>query len=160
VSAVIRPFVSLDRASLEETIDVVCAEGRWMSTPHLQPTPAWVHALEKTACPSHLLLVAEDARHIAGWCRLFPSSECNGHVNAAELGIGLLPEYRGRGLGRAFVNHALNWAAAAGIEHITLITRADNSRALRLFRRFAFTVTNESADGRVEMVCHLSASEE
>jgi GNAT superfamily N-acetyltransferase len=152
VSEVIRPFVPPDRPPLEAAINAVCAEGRWMSTPCFRPTPAWTHALEAPTCSRHLLLVAENEGQIAGWCRLFPLSGCNGHANEVELGIGLLPEYRGHGLGRALVNHALDWAATAGMERVTLLTRADNLRAMHLFERCEFIVTNHGPDGWIEMV--------
>ena len=126
MDAVIRPFSPSDEVLLRKAIDAVCAEGRWMSTLRFQPTPAWVHALETPTCPDHLLLVAEDGGRIVGWCRLFLLSRCNGHNNEVELGIGLLPEYRGRGLGRTLVGQALNWATAVSVKRVTLTTRADN----------------------------------
>lgn len=153
MSAVVRPFALPDRASLEEAINAVCAEGRWMSTPRFQPTPAWAHALNASACPRHLLLLVEDAGRIVGWCRLFSSVGCDGYAREAELGIGLLPEYRECGLGRAMVGQALNWAAKKGVQRVMLTTRGDNSRAIHLFDACGFRVVNQAVDGWTKMVC-------
>ncbi len=157
-----RPFAYPDQAGLTAAINTVCAECRFMRTSCFQPTPAWLHALEQTACPRHLLLLVEDTDEgqIVGWCRFFPLPECNGLACEVELGIGLLLDYRGRGLGKALVGRGLNWAAAAGIRRVTLTTRADNVRALCLFRRFEFVATGSNSDERIEMTHYLSALEE
>ena len=122
-----------------------------MSTPCFQPTPAWSHALEAPACPRHLLLVTEDEEHIVGWCRLFPIGGRNCSVGKAELGIGLLTEYREHGLGSTLVNRALDWAAITGVRHTTLTTRVDNCRAIRLFESCGFKATRREMDGWIEM---------
>jgi ribosomal protein S18 acetylase RimI-like enzyme len=138
---------------LREAIDAVCAEGRWMSTSQFEPTPVWTHALEKPNCPRHLLLVAEDENRIVGWCRLFPLSKCDGHASEAELGIGLLPEYRERGLGRTLVQQAIDWAAKTGVTHVALTVRVDNFRAIHLFEGCGLMVTDHGTDGWTKMIC-------
>lgn len=153
MSAAIRLFAPPDRVALGEAIDTVCAESPWMSTPCFQPTPAWTHALGAPTCPHHLLLVAEDEGKIVGWCRLFPLVGCNGQATEAELGIGLLPGYRGCGLGKSLVSQALDWAAERGMKCVTLAVRVANLRAIRLFERCGFKTTNRETDGWMEMAC-------
>ncbi len=124
----IRRYEPADREKLVTAINQVCAEGM-MATPHFQPTPAWLHALARPHDAGHLLLVAEEVREIVGWCRLFSTGP--GQV---ELGIGLLPAYRGQGLGRALLEQALVWAERQGLE-VVLTTQVDNRPARRLFEQ-------------------------
>ncbi len=153
MSVHIRSFVQPDQTSLAQAIDTVCAEGRWMSTPRFQPTPAWSHALKAPACTRHLLLVVEMGERIVGWCRLFPVGKCNGAGHKVELGIGLLPECRNRGIGKALVGQALDWAATVAIEQVTLGVRVSNPRAMHLFESCGFTATGHKDGDWVERVC-------
>jgi len=139
----VRPFQFDDRPVLTAVVDSVCAEGM-MRTPRFEPTPAWEHALARPDCPCHLLLVAVEAATIAGWCRLFPTDE-----EALELGIGVLGPYRRRGLGRALLDAALEWASARGMP-VVLETRTDNASAIRLFTRYGFRVVGQQ-DGHWQM---------
>ncbi len=157
----LRPFTPTDQDGLVAAINAVCAEGCWMSTPRFQPTPGWQHMLESPTCPHHLLLVAEDESRIVGWCRLLPTT-CADGAPEAELGIGLLPAYRGQGLGTGLVRLALAWAGATGLQRAWLTTRADNARAIHVFTRCGFHLLDVS-DNRVTMmhpVCDVASQGE
>jgi putative acetyltransferase len=135
----IRPYRPDDRISLQEAINSICAEGI-MATASFQPTPAWEHALARPECPHHLLLVAEAAGEIVGWCRLFPEGLCDSPA-VLELGIGVTSPWRGQGIGNALIRHALEWAAEKGVSRIVLTTRTDNEPARCLFARYGFYPT-------------------
>jgi RimJ/RimL family protein N-acetyltransferase len=139
-----------DRTSLVNVIDLVCAECPWMITRRFEPTPAWSHALSEPDCPHHLLLVAEQW-HIFGWCRLLAEIES---AEAIDLGIGLLPDYRQRGIGVALLQSALNWATSAGYQCVTLSVHPDNFYARHVFERcgFQYGARNPS---QLVMVCDL-----
>jgi ribosomal protein S18 acetylase RimI-like enzyme len=158
VGATIKRFDPADRGSLSQAIDAVCSDGHWMSTIRFEPTPSWTHALEVPACPHHRLLVAEDGGQVVGWCRLFPLTGCDDPDHEAEVGIGLLPQYRGRGLGKALLNQVLDWAAARKIERVRLCTRMDNTRAIHLFQGCGFIRQGHETDGWLEMMCQLLPS--
>jgi GNAT superfamily N-acetyltransferase len=100
-------------------------------------------------------MVARDRVQIAGWCRLFPLSSCDGPAPEAELGIGLLPFYRGRGIGKALVGQAVGWAWKARITHLVLTTKRNNHRAVRLFERFGFVAADSGEDGTMKMIAEL-----
>lgn len=57
-----------------------------------------------------------------------------------ELGIALLPEYRGRGIGTALLEHLLG-AAGKLYPAISLSVSPDN-RALRLYKRMGFEIVD------------------
>jgi ribosomal protein S18 acetylase RimI-like enzyme len=140
---IVRPYHPSDRQNLMDAINAVCAGGM-MRTPRFEPTPAWEHALAQPDCPCHLLLVAVEGANVVGWCRLFPTDE-----GALELGIGVVASHRRRGIGRALLDAALEWASARGMP-VVLETRTDNTPAIRLFTRSGFRVVGQG-DGHWQM---------
>jgi RimJ/RimL family protein N-acetyltransferase len=52
--------------------------------------------------------------------------------------MGLLPEYRGRGLGRRLAEAAVAAARERGMERIALEVFASNTRAIALYERLGF----------------------
>ena len=147
----VRPYRVRDRDGLISVIDAVCAEGRWMKTDRFEPTPVWEHALADPGCPCHLLLVAVDGTRITGWCRVFPTGD-NGE---GEIGIGLLAPYRNQGLGTRMLRRAVKWAKEHHFTRLKLTTRADNTRAIRVFKRCGFVITASTPEGWVKMTLSL-----
>ena len=126
-----------DCPALVCVIDTVCGESAWMATRRFEPTPAWNHALAECGCLRHVLCVARAGVRLAGWCRIFPEA-CDRPAERGELGIGLLREFRGRGLGTALMAFALDQARQAGFRQIVLTTHAGNLPAQRLFQNCGF----------------------
>ena len=58
-----------------------------------------------------------------------------------ELGISVLKECWGQGVGSALLEAMLSWihACPTGLRKIDLTVRADNERAIALYRKFGFT---------------------
>jgi ribosomal-protein-alanine acetyltransferase len=74
------------------------------------------------------------------------------------LAIGVLAEARGRGLGRALIEHVLSNTRAAGGRRVILEVASSNTPARRLYERVGFGVFNvrrgyyrESGDDALEM---------
>jgi ribosomal protein S18 acetylase RimI-like enzyme len=78
----------------------------------------------------------------AVWSRfLIGEDKGYGYINdqTPELGLAVLPEYRGQGIGTALLNALVADAPGA----ISLSVSADNP-ALRLYQRFGFAIVRES----------------
>lgn len=56
----------------------------------------------------------------------------------ATLGISVLKDYWGRGIGSMLMEAAIQTAESAGYSQIELETAADNERAIKLYERFGF----------------------
>ena len=56
----------------------------------------------------------------------------------ATLGISVLKEYWGRGIGSMLMDAAIHTAESAGYAQIELQTAADNDRAIGLYQKFGF----------------------
>jgi RimJ/RimL family protein N-acetyltransferase len=52
--------------------------------------------------------------------------------------MGVVPDYRGRGIGTRLMDQALKKAFATGFVRVVLSVRADNTRAIRLYEKFGF----------------------
>jgi len=150
----LRPYRAGDQRGLITAIDAVCAEGM-MATARFEPTPAWRHALTDTSCAAHLLLLALADGRVVGWCRLFPADAAQ-EGGEVELGIGVMRAWRSRGVGRALMGRALEWAVERGCARVTLTTRADNEPAIRLFARSGFDLVPGDGDS-LRMAIPLAA---
>jgi RimJ/RimL family protein N-acetyltransferase len=74
---------------------------------------------------------------VVGWCdvrrHFFPA-----HAHRGTLGMGIVPAYRGRGLGLRLVQAVLDEARRSGFVRIELDVHADNARAIALYERIGF----------------------
>lgn len=140
-----RPFTAKDAAKLSQMINQVCADTPWMSTREFIPTDPWIHALQNDQCHFHYLLVAESNGEMVGWCRSFPAV-CQMSSSDAELGIGLLKEYRNQGIGSEMIVRTLEWANTIGLRKINLTVSPKNSIAVHVFENCGFKPVNVQDD--------------
>ena len=54
------------------------------------------------------------------------------------LGVGLLPPFRGRGIGRQLIEKTLDAARDRGLSRIELTVRKDNANAIALYQKIGF----------------------
>ena len=59
-------------------------------------------------------------------------------VGASDLGMAILPEWRGRGLGSALLEAAIAWAEADGSHKMELRVWPHNEAAIALYEKFGF----------------------
>lgn len=88
--------------------------------------------------PDKLFVITETNDHVISMTHL----ECGEKIRArhvGRLGISVLPEYRGIGLGTAKMQMIIDWAMAhPGIEKLALEVWASNKRAIRLYEKMGF----------------------
>jgi len=96
------------------------------------------HVLEqlKTNMP-HFIALVDDK--MIGWCDI---SSLNRPVfaHSGSLGMGILAEYRGQGIGKALMQTTLNRAKEIGLTRIELGVRENNTRAIEMYKKFGFVV--------------------
>ena len=93
----------------------------------------------------------------AAWLRLLTGDERGyGYVDdeTPELGMAVLPEYRGRGVGSALLGHLL--AAAVGVYRSVCLSVSADNPAVRLYVRAGFERVCERGDS-LTMVRRLSS---
>jgi RimJ/RimL family protein N-acetyltransferase len=82
-------------------------------------------------------IIAIAADKVVGWCNVPPASRAvSAHVG--DLFMGLLPEWRGKGLGERLLRHAVQAADSFGFLRIELSVFSTNGAAASLYRKVGF----------------------
>ncbi len=76
---------------------------------------------------------------------------------ALELGIGLLPSHRDRGIGSGLIRWSLAWARDTRYAQVRLTTHYTNTRAMHVFSRCGFAYARHVGEDLIEMDCNLQA---
>ncbi|HYF17542.1 MAG TPA: GNAT family N-acetyltransferase [Ramlibacter sp.] len=89
--------------------------------------------------PRDCKLVAVADGEVVGMAGLHTMQPSLRRAHVRLLGIGLAPEWQGRGLGRRMMVRLLDWADRwAGVLRIELHVHDDNERAIALYRSLGF----------------------
>jgi ribosomal protein S18 acetylase RimI-like enzyme len=124
---------------VREVLDVVARERVFLLRTEASPLEKFTeYALGVINAGSTFLVVLNDANAVIGWCDVVPrqSHLLNAHVGS--LGLGLLPAYRGQGIGRKLIEAALKSAFATHITRVELGVRANNINAKHLYESIGF----------------------
>jgi ribosomal protein S18 acetylase RimI-like enzyme len=119
-------------------LDAVARERRYIGFvegPSLESTREFVRSILGGAGVQLLAVNPHDV--VVGWCDIVRNTH-DGFRHVGRLGMGLLPDYRERGLGRRLVAEALRAARQAGIERVELEVFASNERAIAFYRALGF----------------------
>jgi ribosomal protein S18 acetylase RimI-like enzyme len=125
--------------SFHRALDSVARERRYLSfleAPPLESVRAFVLDNIKQGCPE---LVAVSAGQVVGWCDIVPKPRPI-YAHVGVLGMGLLPEFRGRGLGDRLIRQTLAAARAFRLNRVELSVRENNAGAVALYKRVGFEV--------------------
>ena len=91
-------------------------------------------------------LVALHKGKIIGWCDISPLDRpVFSHIGS--LGIGVIDEYRGQGVGRELMMCALQAAKKKGLTRIELTVREHNKRAINLYEQLGFVTEGIHKNG-------------
>ena len=129
-------------------LDIGARERRYfglIEAPPLEISKAFVSGIV-TGNGVHMVAVDADGE-VAGWCDIM-RHERPGSEHCGRMGMGLLPAFRGRGLGEALLRAVLDAARAKGIERAELEVYASNTAALRLYWRVGFVEEGRKLDSR------------
>ena len=124
---------------LYAAIDTVARERRFLAFLQAPPQEQSFDFYRNIVARDLCQFVALDGDRVIGWCDILPlMGEARAHIGT--MGIGLLPEYRHRGLGARLMQASLAKAWAKGQTRIELTVRVDNANAKALYERFDFEV--------------------
>lgn len=96
---------------------------------------------QRSFCPAStwLLVYQPEANWPASDCGTIQGITRNGGIGAIQ-NVGVVPEHRGQGIGRALVIQALRGFIQAGMGCAVLEVTAENEAAVRLYRSLGFEV--------------------
>lgn len=150
MTVAIVPIADAHVESFHRCLDAVARERRYLAMLEAPPLGRVREFVRDNIEKGVSQVVALSGDTVVGWCDILPAwHETLRH--GGSLGMGLLPAWRGQGLGERLFRECLVRAVAAGVTRVELEARADNERALALYRRLGFVVEGTKARGmRVE----------
>jgi ribosomal protein S18 acetylase RimI-like enzyme len=130
---VIRPLREDDFEAVLDLFERVAAERLWIGTEPGFDRALYRSGFRKTIDGEGAAFVAVEDEEIAGYIGVHPHAEY-GHV----LGMFVDERRRGRGIGRALLERALQWAREHSLPEISLLVFPHNERALALYQSSGF----------------------
>jgi L-amino acid N-acyltransferase YncA len=131
-------IVPIEESHIEgfhRTLDIVARERRYLALLEAPPLArAFVLDHIRRGLPQ---FVAISAGEVIGWCDITPR-ERPVYVHAGVLGMGLLSQFRGQGIGIGLIQRSLAAARAFGFHRVELTVREDNANAIELYNKVGF----------------------
>jgi len=157
----IGPITEAHIESFHKTLDVVARERRYLAfleAPPLESTRAFILNNVAHGYPQFVATVAGEVsaaevsagevlgREVVGWCDVTPKSRPI-YAHCGVLGMGLLPRFRGQGLGTRLITRTLHAARAFGLSRVELTVREDNRSAIALYEKVGFVAEGLQRNG-------------
>lgn len=93
------------------------------------------------------LIAVDESGEVVGWCDVV-RFQLEGFRHVGRLGMGLVQQARGTGLGRRLVEATLKSARDRGVERVQLDVFASNVRAIKLYQNLGFVTEGRQRRAR------------
>ncbi len=134
----IRPITADDIEGFHHALDLVAREKRYLAfleAPPIADIRAFVLGNISGGNPQIVAVTVADG--VVGWCDILPKARPV-YRHSGVLGLGLLPPYRGKGLGKQLIQTALAMARAAHLHRVELTVREPNANTIALYKKLGF----------------------
>jgi RimJ/RimL family protein N-acetyltransferase len=133
-------------------LDIVARERKYLVFTEAPPIASTREFVMNNIAARNPQLVALAAGEVVGWCDV-RRDHWPAHAHCGTLGMGILPAFRGQGLGKQLMQATLDAAHIEGFVRVELTAHADNLRAIALYEKLGFVhegLTRDSVciDGR------------
>jgi ribosomal protein S18 acetylase RimI-like enzyme len=118
-------------------LDIVARERKYLVLTEAPPMESSREFVLKNIAVRNPQLVALAEGEVVGWCDV-RREELPGYAHSGTLGMGILPAFRDKGLGRRLMQATLEAAHVEGFVRVELTVNADNFRAIALYEKFGF----------------------
>ena len=108
----------------------------FLEAPPLEATRAFILDIIEQGYPQ---FVALSGGEVIGWCDVTPKPRPI-YAHNGVLGMGLLPQFRGRGIGKRLIAQALAAAQDFGLQRVELTVRENNVNAIALYKKVGFEI--------------------
>jgi ribosomal protein S18 acetylase RimI-like enzyme len=129
-----------------KALDIVARDRRYLAfleAPPMESARAFVLGNIALGGPH---MVALSAGQVVGWCDASRRESRPIYAHSAILGMGLLPEFRGKGIGRKLIRRTLAAAREFGFHRVELTVREDNLNAIELYKQVGFEIEGLQRD--------------
>lgn len=135
--ALITPVREKYAESYRECLDAVAREKKYLAQIEALPIERIKEFVSASVATDAVQYFAIEGERVVGWADVFPAwayavSHCG------SLGMGVLSEYRGKGLGRQLLQACIEKSWSKGITRVELEARADNTAAIALYEKVGF----------------------
>jgi ribosomal protein S18 acetylase RimI-like enzyme len=142
-------------------LDIVARERRYLAfleAPPIEATRAFVLDNIKRGQIQFVAVSADG--EVVGWCDVIPMSRPV-QAHRGVFGIGVLPQFRGQGIGTKLTKKALAAARAFGLHRVELTVREHNTGAIELYKKEGFEIEGVQryavlVDGAYENVVRMA----
>ena len=147
----IGPITEAHIESFHNTLDIVARERRYLAfleAPPLESTRAFILNHIRQGYPQFVATLQGEVEgcEVVGWCDVTPKSRPI-YAHCGVLGMGLLPRFRGQGLGTRLIARTLQASRAFGLTRVELTVRQDNANAIALYEKMGFVVEGVQRNG-------------
>src|SRR6516162_11933214 len=132
------PITEEHIASFRTAVDTVARERKYLAfldAPPLEDVTRFVLNNIEQGYPQFVVVSADT---VVGWCDVLPNRSRVIYSHCGTLGVGLLPEFRGKGIGRKLMRRTIGAAFAFGLTRIELTVRENNVNAIALYKSLGF----------------------
>lgn len=143
-----------DEARLAAFNKALSKRSRSFFLPHAYDDESLKKAIRRAENNEDAAFIALDGERVAAYWFLWWFN-----TDFPVLGIGILDEYHGQGLGSMLMDHLIKLARESGCRAIELTTALDNKAGKALYEKKGFIalgqVDNTSGDGRITKEWHM-----
>lgn len=140
-SATIRLAKPTDREAIVRLINTIASEGQHLQTNRYHATATWEQILIRSLDTKvgHILMTVIVEKNIIGFGRLTTDWNIEGVRSVGNIGLGLLPAYRGQGIGSRLLTELIQWAPTLAFKKLNAAILLQNVRSQQLFRNSGFS---------------------
>lgn len=134
----VRPITPEDVFSYRKAVDSVAKERRYLmrlEAPALEAMQRFVVRNLEAGYPHY---VAVNGDEVIGWADIAPPHDIALHVGS--LGMGVIKEQRGKGLGAELLENVVRDAWAHGFKRLELEVYDDNEPAIHLYEKHGYVL--------------------
>ena len=146
----VRHITEADIIGFHAALDSVARESSFLRSdgaPPIDAVAAFVRQNLENQNPQ--FVAVDDQGQVIGWCDIVRArGRHESHVG--ELGMCVMADFRGRGIGRQLLVDTVAAADASGFQRIELTVHSDNPVAAALYRAFGFVDEGRKRRARVK----------
>jgi RimJ/RimL family protein N-acetyltransferase len=122
-----------------QALDIVARERRFLSTDQAPPYEGAASFVAGNIKNNNPQFVALDGSRVVGWCDICQQGKTF-FRHCGTLGMGVVPEYRGQGIGARLLATTLQAGRTAGFRRVELEVFATNEGAMALYGKHGFVL--------------------
>src|SRR5271165_543985 len=132
------PIAEAHIGGFRDAVDVVARERKYLAfleAPPLEDVTRFVVNNIERGFPQFIVSSGDT---VVGWCDVIPDRTRAVYSHCGTLVVGLLPEFRGKGIGRQLLQRTTDAAFAFGMTRSYLSAKQDSVNASALYKSLGF----------------------